>query len=101
MSVRTIIALVVALLASLTSCAQEMSWEECMAAAEEAYKQGRYDEAEELFLVALDEAENFGDNDTRLATSLHKLAELYQAQGKYAEAEPLFQRSHSQRGHKP
>ena len=28
-----------------------------------------------------------------MATSLNNLAELYQAQGKYAEAEPLYQRA--------
>ena len=37
--------------------------------------------------------EKFGPEDSRLATSLNNLALVYQAQGKYAEAEPLFKRA--------
>ncbi len=35
----------------------------------------------------------FGPQDPRLATSLNNLAGLYRAQGKYAEAEPLYKRA--------
>ena len=59
----------------------------------EALEQGRYAEAEEQFLAALKEAENFGPEDLRLARSLNELARLYHAEDKYAEAEPLYQRS--------
>ncbi len=76
------------------SCAApEMSWETSNAAGMEAYQQGRYGEAEKRWLAALEEAENFGPDDERLATSLHNLASLYQDQGNYPEAEPLFKRS--------
>ncbi len=44
-------------------------------------------------MAALKEAEKFGDQDPRLATSLNNLAELYRAQGKYEQAEPLYQRA--------
>ncbi len=55
-----------------------------------AYQQGRYAEAEEQWKAGLKEVETFGPQDPRLATSLNNLALLYQAQGKYAEAEPLY-----------
>jgi len=64
-----------------------------MADAVKAYEQADYAEAEKLFLAALKEAEKFGDQVLRLATSLNNLATLYYSQGKYAQAEPLFRRA--------
>ncbi len=64
-----------------------------MKARAQAYQQGRYLEAEKALQAALDEAERFGPQDLRLAASLNNLAELYRAQGKYAEAEPLHKRA--------
>ena len=59
----------------------------------EAYQQGRYTEAEGQWKAALKEAEKFGEQDPRLATSLNNLGELYVAQFKFDEAEPLYKRS--------
>ncbi len=64
-----------------------------MQAGNEAYQRGNYAEAVAQFEAALREAEKFGSVDLRLATSLNSLALLYRAQGRYAEAEPLYQRS--------
>ena len=64
--------------------AQEGLWEKYIAAGENAYKQADYAEAEKLYLAALKEAEDFGVEDTRLATSLNNLADLYRLQGKYS-----------------
>ncbi len=75
------------------TAAQETSWEKYNVAGMEAYQQGRYGEAEKRWLAALEEAENFGPDDQRLATSLNNLAALYYSQGNYAESEPLFKRS--------
>ena len=69
------------------------AWENYSDAGRERYEQARYAEAEELFFAALKEAESFGEKDTRLATTLNELALLFTDQGKYAEAEPFFQRS--------
>ena len=69
------------------------AWDRYMEAAGKAYQQADYDEAEKLLLAALQEAEKFGEEDRRLAASLNNLALLYRAQGRYAEAEPLYQRS--------
>ncbi len=44
-----------------------------MAAATKAYQQGNYPEAEKQFSAALKEAEGFGPQDPRLATSLNNL----------------------------
>ena len=76
------------------SCAApETSWKNYNVAGMDAYEQGRYSEAEKWWLAALEEAENFGPDDERLATSLNNLAAIYYSQGNYAEAEPLFKRS--------
>ncbi len=69
------------------------SWEKLDAAGTAAYEQGRYAEAEKSWSAALQKAEKFGPQDTRLAQSLNDLAVLYRNQGKYGEAEPLYKRA--------
>jgi len=64
-----------------------------MKAATAAYQQANYGEVEKQLSAALQEAEKFGPEDPRLAASLNNLAVLYNAQGKYVEAEPLHQRA--------
>jgi tetratricopeptide (TPR) repeat protein len=56
--------------------------------------QGRYAEAEPLYLraLALTEAA-LGNDHATTGTSLNNLALLYQDQGRYAEAEPLLERA--------
>ena len=73
--------------------AQESRWIEQIGAGVQAFQQGRYAEAEPFLVAAVEEAEAFGPQDSRLAESLNSLAELYRLQGNYAEAEPLYQRS--------
>lgn len=57
-----------------------------------AQEQGDYVEAENQFAAALKTAEASGPLD-RVDTTLNNLAELYRAQGKYADAEPLYKRA--------
>ncbi|WP_287170587.1 MULTISPECIES: tetratricopeptide repeat protein [unclassified Microcystis] len=53
--------------------------------------QGRYTEAEPLYLQALDlRKQLLGDNHPLVALSLNNLAYLYDSQGRYTEAEPLY-----------
>ena len=59
----------------------------------EAHQEGRYPEAEQHLTVALKQAEKFGEQDARLATSLNNLASLYQDQGNYPQVEPLYNRA--------
>src|SRR5712691_2805967 len=73
--------------------AQVTTWEGYMAAGVRAYQQGRLAEAERSFQAGLKEAEGFGPQDPRLATSLNNLGELYRAKGQYAKAEPLLRRA--------
>ena len=68
-------------------------WETYNNAGIEAYERGNYAEAEKQWLASLKEAETIGPEDPRLAFSLNNLANLYNDQGKYAEAEPLYQRA--------
>ncbi len=58
-----------------------------------AHQQGNYADAVNQFSVALQEAENFGPEHPDVAASLNNLAVLYRDQGKYTEAEPLYQRA--------
>ena len=56
--------------------------------------QGKYNEAEPLYLRSLSIVEKqLGENHPDFSASLNNLALLYQNQGKYNEAEPLFLRS--------
>ncbi len=68
-------------------------WQSYIAAGGRAFQQGNYPEAEKQLVAALLEAEVFGPRDPRLATSFNNLALVYQAQGRYIEAEPLYKRA--------
>ena len=76
-----------------TACAPAETWEKYNEAGATAYSERNYAEAEIQLKAALKKAEEFESDDPRLATSLNNLAGLYQAQGKYNEAEPLYKRA--------
>ncbi|WP_290599505.1 tetratricopeptide repeat protein [Anabaena sp. AL93] len=58
------------------------------------YSQGRYNDAEPLYLQSLDILKRqLGDDHPHVATSLNNLAALYKAQGRYNDAEPLYLQS--------
>ena len=57
-----------------------------MKAGVEANQQGDYTEAVKQIRFALEEAEEFGEEDPRFAQSLNYLASLYLPQGRYDEA---------------
>ena len=73
--------------------AQVTLWDKYIDAGTKAYQQSQYAEAEKQFVAALHEAEKFGQQDGRLATSLNNLALVQKTQGRHAEAEPLHQRA--------
>ena len=73
--------------------ADEARWEQHLDAGEAAYQRGDYEEAVRQSKAALKEAEDFGEQDPRFATTLNNLAGLYRAQARYAEAEPLYKRA--------
>ncbi len=76
-----------------TTLAQVEPWQGHMDAGVQTYLENNYTEAEKQLVAALKEAEGFGPQDPRLATTLNNLAALYHAQGKYADAEPLHKRA--------
>lgn len=67
-------------------------WNAYVIAGEKAYQRGDYAQAEKQWLVALRVADGFGSEDGRLSQTLDKVTALYQAQGRYAEAEPFYER---------
>ena len=73
-------------------CAQNSMWEESITAGSQALQEGRYAEAEKLFVAALEEAEKFGEHDSRLALSHLALGRVYQELGHYTQAEPIYKR---------
>ena len=59
--------------------------------AHKLYQQGRYKEAEPLYLQALEiRKKQLGTDHPKTANSLNNLAKLYKTQGRYQEAEPLY-----------
>ena len=53
--------------------------------------QGRYNDAEPLYLQSLDiRKRQLGNDHLDVAQSLNNLAELYESQGRYNDAEPLY-----------
>ena len=88
-----LVASAVLLFAQAATALQGTDWDRYMGTALRAYQERRFTEAEEQLKAALKEAEKFEPSDSRLAESLNALAGLYSAQGKYAEAEPLYKRS--------
>jgi tetratricopeptide (TPR) repeat protein len=79
---------------SVPAFPQEARWKELNERVVTLYQQGMYSEAAQVAEEVLKVAENtFGPNHPQVATSLNNLALLYQAQGKYAEAEPLYKRA--------
>ncbi len=92
--VKIVLLMMLTVLLVLPSCGQKKSWEELNAKVAVLYQQGRYLEASNVAEEALKVAEEtFGPNHINVALSLDNLAVLYQDQGKYAEAEPLFKRA--------
>ena len=76
-----------------TALAQIEPWQSHMDAATTAYRQGNYPEAEKRLVAAVDEAERLAPPDLPVGVSIMALAGVYDAQGRYAEAEPLHKRA--------
>jgi tetratricopeptide (TPR) repeat protein len=57
------------------------------------HAQGRYADAEPLFMRLAIREKALGADHPDVAISLSNLADFYRIQGRYADAEPLFKRS--------
>src|SRR5260370_16981865 len=71
----------------------EMTWDATIHAAVQAYLGAQYGRAESLLLAALETAKVFGPSNPRLSASLRTLGVVYEAMGRYAEAERLFRQA--------
>ena len=80
-------------LPSPADAADEATWNRYLDAGTAAYRKRDPDEATRQFEFALKEAEGFGDDDPRLATTLAWLAELYRVQRRFEESEKLIRRT--------
>jgi len=85
--------LVIGLGVALYMGGSDSTWKGNMEAERKAFREGRYLEAVNYAQAALKEAETFGPQDLRLATSLHNAGELYARLERYDEAERLLQRA--------
>ncbi|ERM95869.1 hypothetical protein AMTR_s00060p00127160 [Amborella trichopoda] len=57
----------------------------------ELFLQGKLDEAEHYFILALQEAKDgFGERDPHVASACNNLAELYRIRKEFEKAEPLY-----------
>jgi tetratricopeptide (TPR) repeat protein len=68
-------------------------WRASMDFGERALKEGRYVDAEKSFLIALDEAEKFGEDDERLTETLMTLANYHRNRNKFPRSKPYFERA--------
>jgi tetratricopeptide (TPR) repeat protein len=73
--------------------ADKSRWVQHMRAGVAAYQRGDYEEAVGQTEAALKEAEDLGEQDPLLATTLNNLAALYESLGRHGKAEPLYKRS--------
>ena len=88
-----IAALALFLAMPLAAPAGEAEWQAHMETGSAAHQRGDYRGAAASFAAALKEAEAFGETDLRFALTLNRLALIYAAQGRYAEAEPFADRA--------
>src|ERR1700716_952718 len=68
------------------------NWEKEYNDGKTAYAAGNYREAEKQLKAALKSTREFAANDPKLLSTLSDLAQVYRAQSKYADAEPLMDR---------
>lgn len=68
-------------------------WERHNVAGQQAMSQGRMQDAEAQFKLALVEAEKFGTADPKVPQTLNNLANCLRQQGRYAEAEPHYKKA--------
>lgn len=73
--------------------AQSEAYEKYKAAAHHAKAQGRYDEAEKNYLLALKEVEGLESSDLRVVNALTELGQFCDSLRRYDEAESYFQRA--------
>ena len=77
----------------ILGCNDESPWEASLREAREALEQKEYGDAESILLKILPQAEMGGESDSRLASVLYLLGEVYRQQHELKKAEPYFWRA--------
>jgi serine/threonine protein kinase/tetratricopeptide (TPR) repeat protein len=85
--------LLIGIAVALILSGSDSVWKGNMEAERKAFREGRYLEAVNYAQAAMKDAEAFGAQDPRLATSLHNAGELYTRLERYDEAERFLQRA--------
>src|SRR5262249_39562552 len=89
-----VLAVVCAAVLARAAAAQDAAWwRQSAEEAKQPSQKGDRGAAERLLQLSRQEAEKFGPEDPRGAVTLNNLATLYVKQGKFAAAEPLYQRA--------
>jgi tetratricopeptide (TPR) repeat protein len=88
-----LVILVIGLAVAVFLSGSDSVWKGNMEAERKAFSEGRYLEAVNYAQAALKDAEAFGAQDSRLATSLYNAGELYTRLERYDEAERFLQRA--------
>jgi tetratricopeptide (TPR) repeat protein len=70
---------------------QQELWDKHMQVAKEAFAKSEYMEAEQHVLAAIEAAKMFPPEDTRAGSSIDLLAHVYQATGRFKDAESRFE----------
>jgi hypothetical protein len=83
----------VLLLMAVSVMPQQGAWEAANSAGKAAFEARRFGEAQKYFSAAVQEAEKFGPNDMRLASSLSNLGRVCLLQGRFGDAAKLLRRS--------
>jgi tetratricopeptide (TPR) repeat protein len=81
------------LCAALSAAAAPDPWEEAVRRGNEAFRDGRYVDAEKEYRAALEKAEDGPERSPERAATLSNIASVYQELGRYGEAERLYLRS--------
>lgn len=71
-------------------CAEDTQWEQMNEQGLKAIKDNNLEEAETIFKQAEEKLTNSGHQDADLATVKHHMAEIYEKQGKYQDAENYY-----------
>jgi tetratricopeptide (TPR) repeat protein len=74
------------------SDSHQSRWDALTEIARRCVAEKQFDKAEEAFLAALREAEQFGDGDSRVAATLNALARVYHRRSKFFPAAALLHR---------
>src|SRR5437899_3363642 len=86
--------LLIAIFSVITNArADQALWEQYMDQVRTLRQKGAFAGAEKAALAAIAEAQKSGHEDFRLAKSWNNLATIYYDTGRYADCEPLFNRS--------